>query len=93
MLRRVLTRIRDNVRNHRYIVTSHGRKEMNDDELSIFDLEHVILTGEIVERQRDRATLELKYRVEGESLDGELLEVVVKISSTGMLVILTVYKL
>jgi len=66
---------------------------MNDDELSIFDLEHVILTGEIVERQRDRATLELKYRVEGESLDGELLEVVVKISSTGMLVILTVYKL
>ena len=74
-------------------MTQHARKEMNDDQLTIFDVEHAILSGEIVERQRDHETLEPKYRIEGESLEGVPIETVVKISPTGKVVILTVYRL
>ena len=73
-------------------MTQHARKEMNDDQLTIFDLEHVILSGKIVERQRDHETLEPKYRIEGESLEGVVIETVVKISPTGKVVIMTVYR-
>ena len=39
----------------------HAEEEMNNDGLTIYDLESAILTGKIVERQRDRETAELKY--------------------------------
>jgi len=38
---------------------------MDDDGLSVFDLESVVLTGDIVERQRDRETREQKYVIRG----------------------------
>ena len=41
-------------------MTYHARKEMNDDGLTIYDVERGILTGAIVERQRDRTTGESK---------------------------------
>lgn len=34
---------------------------MDDDQLSIFDIEHAILTGIITVRQRDTVTAEWKY--------------------------------
>lgn len=74
-------------------MTQHARKEMNDDRLTVFDVEHAILTGEIREWQRDPETLEPKYRIGGKSIDGELIETVVKMSPTGKAVIMTVYKL
>ena len=74
-------------------MTQHARKEMNDDELTVFDVEHAILTGEILERQRDQETLEPKYRIRGKSIEGELIETVVKISPTGKAVIMTVYRI
>ena len=74
-------------------MTQHARKEMNDDQLTILDVEHAILSGDIVERQRDHETLEPKYRIEGESLEGVLIETVVKISPTGKVVIMTVYRI
>jgi hypothetical protein len=67
--------------------------EMNDDGLTVYDVEHGIFTGEIVERQRDRTTGEQKYCIRGETLDGGALEVLAKISPTGKLVIITVYAL
>ena len=72
-------------------MTQHARKEMNEDRLTIFDVEHAILGGEIVERQRDHETLESKYRIEGESLEGVPIETVVKTSPTGRVVIMPVY--
>jgi len=56
-------------------------------------VEHAILTGEVRERQRDRVTAEWKYCVKGEVFDGSSVEVIVKISLTGRLVIITVYTL
>ena len=55
-------------------------------------MESVILTGEIVERQRDRRTREPKYLVRGEIIGGTRSAVVVgKFAPTDKLVILTVY--
>ena len=64
---------------------------MDDDGLSIFDVERGILTGGIIERQKDRVTAEWKYLVEGQAIAGDPVIVVVKLSITGKLVIITVY--
>lgn len=69
----------------------HAEEEMNDDCLTIYDVERCILTGVIEERQKDKDTTEWKYRLNGKTLSGEGLEVIVKLSPTGKLVILTVY--
>ena len=59
--------------------------------MSIFDVERGILTGEILERQKDKVTTEWKYRIRGETIGGGEVEVVAKLGPTGKLVIITVY--
>ena len=71
MFDRVLRRIRELVRTSRYVMTVHGHEEMDADQLTVFDVEHCILTGEIVERQTDLRTGEWKYLIEGETLSGD----------------------
>lgn len=58
MFGRILNRMREKVRTRQYIMTLHAEEEMNNDGLSIYDVEHVILTGKIVERQKDPITAE-----------------------------------
>jgi hypothetical protein len=79
------------IRTRQYVVTLHAEEEMNDDDLTIYDVERGIITGEILERQKDRVTAEWKYRLRGETVEGNEVEVVVKLSPTGKLVIITVY--
>ena len=74
-------------------MTHHARKEMNDDGLTVYDVESGILTGDIIERQRDRVTAEWKYRIRGETLTGDDIEIIAKLSPTSKLVIITVYAL
>ena len=74
-------------------MTHHARKEMNDDGLTVYDVESGILTGNIIERQRDRVTTEWKYRIRGETLTSDDIEVIAKLSPTSKLVIITVYVL
>lgn len=69
----------------------HASEELDDDDLTILDLENIILTGEIVERQRDRKTRELKFVVRGLTLGGLEAEAVLKFSPLGNLFIITVY--
>lgn len=69
----------------------HAEEEMDNDGLTIFDIEHVLLGGKIVERQRDSQTGEWKYLVEGQTLGSEVAIVVTKLSLTGKVVIITVY--
>jgi hypothetical protein len=89
----VLKSMRENARNKRYVVSFHARKEMIDDDLSADDVEMAFLTGAILERQRDRATAEWKYRLQGEATDGRSVEIVAKFTPTGKLVIITAYTL
>jgi hypothetical protein len=87
----ILKRMREKVRNRQYVMTLHGEEEMNDDGLTIYDVERGILTGEILERQKDGITAEWKYRIKGQTITGGAVEVIAKLSPTGKLVIITVY--
>ena len=93
MYGRILKRIQEKIRTRRYVMTLHAEEEMDDDELSIFDVERCILTGEIIERQKDRDTEEWKYVIEGQSIAGDMVGIVTKLSITGKLIIMTVYAL
>jgi hypothetical protein len=91
MLEKILKILREKVRSRRYVMTLHAEEEMDNDCLTIFDVEHCILTGKIIERQKDKATGEPKYRIHGRSLTGGKVEVIAKLGPTGKLVIITVY--
>ena len=73
-------------------MTVHAAEEMDDDRLSVFDVERTILTGRIVEQQRDRTTHEWKYVINGHGTDGTSVGVVAKLSPSGHLVVLTAYR-
>lgn len=92
MYERILQQMREKIRNRQYVMTLHAEEEMDEDELSIFDVESVILTGEITERQRDSETTEWKYIIEGETIEGSIACAVGKISVTSKLVIITIYR-
>ncbi len=93
MFDRILNRIRRLVLQRQYVVTLHADDELNADNLTVYDLERIVLTGEIVERQKDRELFESKYRIRGKTIDGSLAETIVKIAITEKIVFLTVYSL
>jgi hypothetical protein len=89
---RILDQLREKIRTRQYVMTLHADEEMDNDGLTIFDVESVILSGKIIERQKDQATGEWKYLVKGESLTGESVIAVTKTGPTGKLVFVTVYR-
>jgi hypothetical protein len=46
-----INRIRDCIRTLNYVVSVHAAEELDDDNITILDLENIILTGKIIERQ------------------------------------------
>ena len=91
MFDQILRRIQQKVRRLEYVMSIHAEEEMVDDGLTIFDVEHALLTGKIVERQKDSRTGEWKYLVEGQTHGSEVAIVVTKLNLTERLVIITVY--
>jgi hypothetical protein len=89
---RLLKRFREKIRRRQYVMTVHAEEEMDDDGLTILDVESTVLTGRIVERQRDLRTREWKYVVSGTGIDGRPAGIVGKLSAAGRLVILTTYR-
>jgi len=85
-----IAHLRHLIRTLSYIISTHAADELEDDNLSILDLENIILTGQIVERQRDRTTRETKYVIQGITLEGDAAEVV-KVGHNGKLVVLSIY--
>jgi len=69
----------------------HAVEELDHDNLAILDLENILLTSEIVERQRDRKTHERKFVVRGTTVGGLQAEAVVKFGPLGSLFVITVY--
>lgn len=90
MFDKILQQMRDKIKSRQYVMTIHAEEEMSDDNLSIYNIEQAILTGEILERQKDRTTAESKYRIKGLAMDNEI-EIIAKLSRTGKLVSITVY--
>jgi len=92
MFDRVLKRMRELIHSRQYIMPLHAEDEMDADGLTVYDVESVILTGQITERQKDRASAEWKYLISGHALAGEAVTVVAKFSLTGKLVFVTVFR-
>ena len=86
-----IAHIRNLVRVKNYVVSHHAADELEDDNLTILDLESIVLNGQIVERQHDRKTNETKYLINGRTLEGCEAETVLKIGFTGALIFITVY--
>lgn len=91
MFQQILKRMQEKICQHQYVMTLHAEEEMSDDGLTIYDIEQGILSGEILERQKDRVTAESKYRIRGATLEGGEVELIAKLSPTGKVVIITVY--
>ena len=91
MAQATISQFRHQIRTLNYVVSTHAAEELEDDNLNILDLENIVLTGEIIERQRDPKTREIKCVVAGIALDGTAAEAVVKVGFTGKLVVITVY--
>ncbi len=91
MFERILKRMRDKIYNRNYVMTLHAEEEMEDDDLTIYDIERSILTGEILKRQKDKLSSQWKYHIRGQTTTGSQAEVIAKLSPTGKLVIITVY--
>jgi len=92
MFEAIRKKMREKIRNLEYVMTIQAEEEMENDSFSIFDIENAILTGEIIEKQKDVETIEWKYLVGGKTLDEEDIIVVAKLSVTDKLVIITVYR-
>ena len=91
MFERILKRLREKIRTRQYVMTLHAEEEMNDEGFTIYDVERGILTGKILERQKDRVTAESKYRIRRRTVECDEIEVLAKESLTGKLVIINVY--
>ncbi len=91
MAKPTINRFRNLIRTLNYVVSTHAAEELEDDGLSILDLENIILTGQITERQRDVQTHEIKYVVSGGTLNSSRAQAVVKVGFAGKLIIITVY--
>ncbi len=92
MAKSSISRIRDCIRSLNYAVSLHAAEELDDDDLTILDLETIILTGQITERQRDRKTQEVKLVVRGRTIEDRAAETIVKFNQIGTLFIITVYR-
>jgi hypothetical protein len=86
-----MTELRNLVRTKSYVVSHHAADELEDDNLTILDLESIVLTGKIAEKQHDQQINETKYRVNGGTLEGYEAETVVKIGFTAVLIFITAY--
>ena len=92
MAQATISRFRHLIRTLDYVVSTHTADKLEDDHLTILALENIVLTGQIVERQRDARSREIKYVIAGGALDGSAAQVVVKIGLAGKLVVITTYR-
>ncbi|MDI6736386.1 MAG: DUF4258 domain-containing protein [bacterium] len=93
MLRRVIERIRNAIRNGNYDMTHHAVEEMAEDKLGIFDVEFAILNGQVTKVQRDTLS-GTKYIIEGVGINYTTpVGVVGRFKETGTFLIITVYEI
>ncbi len=89
---RILSKIREKVKNEEYVLTTHAEEEMVDDDFIEVDLETAILNGQILRRQRDLLG-RAKYIIQGVATDSRKIQIVCRFSDSGnYVVIITVYE-
>jgi hypothetical protein len=93
MFEKVLQQMRQSMSAGEFILTTHAYDEMNDDDLFVADLEHCILTGDIMTGQWDDDFGEWKYVIHGDSQNGDEIAVVAKMDYNHCVVIITTFRL
>ena len=73
------------------MITMHAEEEMRADGFTLLDVERGVLTGAILEKQKDDRTAETKYRIHGKTVAGAAVELVAKLGVGGTMVVITVY--
>ena len=92
MPQRILSRIRERVREASYDMTVHAVEEMAEDDLDILDVETAMLNGQIVKTEK-REARGTKYTLHGIGADGTTrVETVGRFTGTGRYLIITVYE-
>ncbi len=91
MYESIRDKLREKIRSLDYVMTIHAEEEMENDGLSILDIEEAILNGTIAERQKDLESGEFKYVVRGKTSYDVVVTVVSKLAVSGKMVIITVY--
>jgi len=83
-----IKQIQELVRNGLYYLTEHADNETMVDNFDIYDVEYGILRGKI----RRMWPREEKYEIIGTSIDGRSIGIVCRITQTGKVRVITVYK-
>ncbi len=93
MPHRLIDRIREKIRLCEYDMTVHAMEEMAEDDLDIFDVEHAILNGQVIDRSK-RDPRGIKYTVAGLGLNSEKrVGVVGRFQTRERFLIITVYEI
>jgi Domain of unknown function (DUF4258) len=88
---RLIDRIRRKILLRDYDLTIHAIEEMAEDDFDILDIEHAVLTGQVVRRHKHDPR-GIKYTIQGLSADGEkLVGIVDRFHGTDRFLIITVY--
>ena len=93
MPRRIIERIREQIRLGQYDMTRHAQEEMAEDSLDIFDVEHAVLNGELIRKEKGefRGT---KYTIRGKGINQQtVIGIVGRFTETGRFLIITVYEI
>ena len=88
----VLQRIKQNVIDRSYYLSSHAEEEMLADHLKRADIENAILKGRI-EKKMTRDFRGTRYCIEGPSLDLRIIHVICRFDEKSELLIITAYVL
>ena len=91
MFEPALRHFREGIRRRQYVMTLHAEEQMYEDGLSVHDVERAMLTGRVLEHQKNGLTGEAKYRIIGRTMTGDEMEIIAKFGPTGKVVIITVY--
>ena len=92
MSQRLFEKIRDAIVSGEYDLTRHAIDEMAEDRLSIFDVEHAFLSGEIIKIEADDPRGP-RYTIVGFAEDGKTeVGVVGRFTETSIYLIITVYE-
>jgi len=87
----VIEKIREKVRTRDYYLSSHAEDEMAEDGFERSDMENAILYG-FVQKKLTHDLRGPRYRVEGQAIDGRIMNVLCRFKETGPLIIITVYQ-
>ncbi len=85
-----IERIRQQIRDREYFMSSHAEEEMAEDAFERPDVENAILRG-TVDKKLTRDPRGTRYRIEGPALDGRWMHVICRFRETGDLIIIAVY--